>query len=506
MQIASYVGIGAVKVEIERSRDRVDSFLTELTYELYQAQAGLKDEAKVGHIYDRYSDLFDLDSFMRLSQPWEGEQEGEKSKSRRFLREFAGLGYLDYQGRDLEERILNEEARATVVDPVQGRISFRLSFVKLRDQANRHYREDLAREQLAVMVRLESLFAEREDRFAEGAGCLGFPSYPSAIESMSPVDLEELRQAAKKFLEQTADIYRENLSWFLGKRLQLKLGQAKKHDLDFLFRSQEFDQFFHKHDLLPRVENFVSQMGFSLTGEGRIHFDLEPRPLKTARAFCAPVRVPGEIYLTVLPTGGYQFYRDFLHELGHALHYAYLDEELPVEFRRLGDASVTEAFAFVFDHIMLEPVGLAIGFKTKAQPDMVRFFQLGQLCLLRRYFGKLIYEWELRSNVELKGKDILYQDILTEATLVTYPKESYLYDIDPHFYTARYLRAWMLEAALYYYLRDNYDQDWFRCPEAGDFLRLLFREGQRFTGEEIAQRLGSQLDLALLVQRACHFL
>lgn len=487
-------------------RERIDSFLTELGYELYQAQAGIKDEAKVEEIYGRYAKLFDLEGFISLSQDQEAEQPGEISKSHRFLREFIGLGYLDYQGRDLEERILNQEAGASVIDPVNGKIPFRLSLAKLRERANRGQREGLAREQLVVMAGLEPLFTEREDRFAEAAYFLGFPSYALAIESICGLDLEELGRAAEKFLEQTADIYRENLSWFLKKGLQLKPAQAKKHDLDFLFRGQQFDRFFPKDDLLPRVERFIARLGFSLTGQGRINLDLEPRPLKTARAFCAAVRVPGEIYLTVLPAGGYQFYRDFLHELGHALHYAYLDEELPVEFRRLGDASVTEAFAFLFDHILLEPVGQTVAFKTKAKPDMVRFFLVGQLYLLRRYFGKLIYERELRSNAELKGKDMLYQEVLTDATSVSYPKESYLYDLDPHFYAARYLRAWMLEAALYCYLRDHYDQDWFRSPEAGDFLRLLFKEGQKLTGEEVAQKLGAKLDVGLLIERTCRSL
>ena len=41
-----------------------------------------------------------------------------------------------------------------------------------------------------------------------------------------------------------------------------------------------------------------------------------------------------------------------MHELGHALHFAYARAELPFEYRWLGDNSVTEGYAMLFDHRM----------------------------------------------------------------------------------------------------------------------------------------------------------
>ena len=38
-----------------------------------------------------------------------------------------------------------------------------------------------------------------------------------------------------------------------------------------------------------------------------------------SRAFCAPVRVPHEVYLVLRPHGGQTDWTTFLHELGHAL-------------------------------------------------------------------------------------------------------------------------------------------------------------------------------------------
>ena len=77
-------------------------------------------------------------------------------------------------------------------------------------------------------------------------------------------------------------------------------------------------------------------------------FDIESRPNKSPRAFCAPVRVPGEVYLVIAPVGGRDDYATLFHEGGHTEHSASVAPELPFEFRCLGDNSISETYAFLF--------------------------------------------------------------------------------------------------------------------------------------------------------------
>ena len=86
--------------------------------------------------------------------------------------------------------------------------------------------------------------------------------------------------------------------------------------------------------------------------------DAEPRPKKTPRAFCAPVRVPEEVYLVLTRIGGREDYETLMHEAGHAEHFSHVDPALPVEHRYLGDNSVTEGFAFLFQHLTEDPAWL----------------------------------------------------------------------------------------------------------------------------------------------------
>jgi hypothetical protein len=72
--------------------------------------------------------------------------------------------------------------------------------------------------------------------------------------------------------------------------------------------------------------------------------------------------------------------------------------------------------------------------------------------------------------------------------------------MDPGFYSADYLRAWIRSAQLRRYLRREVGENWWRSAETGDRLRALFLEGTRPSSEEIAARIGfDPLDTSPLV-------
>ena len=104
--------------------------------------------------------------------------------------------------------------------------------------------------------------------------------------------------------------------------------------------------------LTDSFERSLAGLGIDLHAQSNVHLDLEQRRRKSPRAFCAPVRVPGEIYLVIPRRGGRDDYAALFHEGGHTEHYATVDATLPFEFRQLGDNSVTEAFAFLFEHLV----------------------------------------------------------------------------------------------------------------------------------------------------------
>ena len=75
-------------------------------------------------------------------------------------------------------------------------------------------------------------------------------------------------------------------------------------------------------------------------------------------------------------------------------------------------------------------------------------------------------------------------------------------DVDPRFYSARYLRAWQLQSLLAETLVERFNADWWRNPTAGPWIvEELFARGQRELAEEQAQRVAKKsLSFAPLIK------
>jgi hypothetical protein len=121
---------------------------------------------------------------------------------------------------------------------------------------------------------------------------------------------------------------------------------------------------------------------------------------------------------------------------------------------------------------------------------------------LRRYAGKIAYEVELHGS-DGAGWDALadrYAELLGAALQLEWPRENFVSDVDPGFYSACYLRAWALETHLRSYLRDRFGPSWFESTEAGEVLRGLWRDGQRLDAEELLGELtGERLDFGVVL-------
>jgi hypothetical protein len=248
----------------------------------------------------------------------------------------------------------------------------------------------------------------------------------------------------------------------------------------------------------------LADLGFDLAAEKGIRPDLDDRPQKAPRACVIASDPPRVVHLITRAQGGLHDYQAFLHEAGHALHYAGLDPELPFSYRRISrDHALTEIYSYILEAITREPEWHAryFGLSDEQAADNAEAASFLESLLYRRYVAKLRFELEFWSRFdEDGGTPAGYAEHLTEATDVRYFPEAYLSDTDAGFYSADYLRAWVRCAQLRRRLIADIGPDWWRRRETGERLRELFREGTRPTSEEIAVRLGfDPLDTAPLL-------
>jgi hypothetical protein len=82
---------------------------------------------------------------------------------------------------------------------------------------------------------------------------------------------------------------------------------------------------------------------------------------------------------------------------------------------------------------------------------------LTELFFVRRYAAKLGYELGFFEDPlkERRNRE-LYTATLSAATRFVYAPQNYLNDMDPGYYSADYLRAWITEAMLRRHLEDIY--------------------------------------------------
>ena len=236
------------------------------------------------------------------------------------------------------------------------------------------------------------------------------------------------------------------------------------------------------------------ELGFELDERPNIRLDLDDRPQKSPRACVIASDPPKVVHLITRAQGGLHDYQAFMHEAGHALHYAGCDPSLPYTFRKLSrDHALTEIYSYIRrgDHAragLARPLLRALDEEARENAEATTLPRGAALPPLRG-------EAPVRARVlvalpEDGGHAGGYAERLTGATGSGTGRTRYLSDMDAGFYSADYLRAWIRSAQLRAYLVREVGEDWWRSPETGDRLRGLFAEGTKPSSEEIAARLG----------------
>jgi hypothetical protein len=296
----------------------------------------------------------------------------------------------------------------------------------------------------------------------------------------------------QRVLGETASTYTDLLREGAQKYLHLSLSSFFRYDIGALFRSREFDAFFSGASMLERAESTYAGLGINLQSMKNLTIDADSRPLKIPRAVCYAIDVPSDVRLSVKPVGGFDDYRSLFHELGHALHYSHTKEHA-FEFKYLGEPTVTENYAFLSEYLLVNQAWLRLrtSMPVRVQKDFLRLQALYRLYFLRRYCAKVLYELQLHNGVA--NPSSVYAQVLSSSTgYVAIPSDEkhYLVDVDQLFYSASYLRAWLLEGQFHARLNRDYGVNWFERPEAGAYLESLWGYGDRYGGDEFVRRIG----------------
>lgn len=492
----------AAQVQLDSYRQSAEKFLVDLEGEYYRHYAGLKEAFEIEPIYSRHRELFEGEAVQSLRSLRDSAPPGGEERRRlAMLLEFAALGHLEEQTKSLDAEIAQREATLSL--RFDGReIGFREAPVVQANEPDAERRGEIEHARLEV-VSDELLGLQREVIELQHASAreLGWESYRALCADCRSLDLESLEAQTGEFLARSEAGYPAVVEPEMRRTVGVGLSAARSSDFPRLFRAPALDGSFNGDRLVPSFIDTMRGLGIEVQRQSNVNLDVERRPRKSSRAFCAPVRPGEEVYLVIAPAGGMDDFEALFHEGGHTEHYAHVDTSYPFEFRHLGDNAITETYAFLFEHLTSDPAWLGRHLGIEDAESIATHARASRLVYLRRYCAKFAYELELHDSGALDSMPSRYSELLGAAFGVGWPAQRYLEDVDPAFYCTCYLRAWALETHLRKHLEGRFGELWFESPEAGDELRRLWRDGQRLTPEELlAQFTDEPFDFLVLLE------
>ncbi len=480
--------------DLDRFRERADRFIADLDEEFYLHYAGHKDKLELSPIYERYSDLTQLDQALALGRSADGDRHVTE------LWRFAVEGYLGELTREPAEKVAEQEA--TLEATVDGEtIPFRMLRPAMANEPDRDKRERLDRVRVELTEEhLNPLHAEGVQIVRDGVERLEAANYADLYRRLG-FRLDDLADQCRALLDSTEKTFEESADKLFRDRAGVGLDEARRWDVIRTFRAPQWDPQFPAEKMLPALEATLSDMGVDLRSQENVELDVEQRPKKSPRAFCAPIEIPGRVVLVIQPMGGADDWRALFHEAGHTEHYANTSPNLLMEEKRLGDVAVTEGWAMLMHHLTDDPAWLTRRLDFPRPDEFEREGVTQLLYMVRRYSAKLLYEIEFHQADDPTKLSNRYVEILGDALKIEPAAADYLADIDSSFYVTGYLRSWAFEAQFRTHLRERFGSDWFAKREAGSLVRELWETGMSMTADEMLNEVtGQELEMDAVAQ------
>jgi hypothetical protein len=484
---------------------RLQRYLFERAEEGRAVRVGEKEVSERAEIVARYAELFTREQLEALRRAEAESGAGEDRERLYRLRKTCEAGLIAAELAAREDTLENAILAARVEFKGE-QLPLRTAQAKLAVLADYGDRDELGRLANDVSAtfndeRLEVLRAGEELE----SEVSGIDDPVARTEEEKGISVRELERALAAASEAATGVYTRLKERWLERLLgpEREPVPSSSH-VAYLRRLSPLERIYTKERAVPICMDTLLKLGFDLENEPNIKLDLDDRPQKSPRACVIPADPPKVVHLITRAQGGLHDYQAFLHEAGHALHYAGCDPSLPYTFRNISrDHALTEIYSYIVEAISRRPGWHAryFGLSDEEAAENADATVFMEALLFRRYAAKLRFELDFWGRFdEDGGSPEGYAERLTEATGMEYRREGYLADMDAGFYSADYLRAWIRSAQLRAYLRREVGEDWWRSTGTGEILRGLFAEGTRPSTEDIAGRLGfDPLDTAPLV-------
>ena len=348
-------------------------------------------------------------------------------------------------------------------------IPLRASFTAMATETRRDRRAAIEQAVCLQLGDLNELFEAQFTGLTSLTEHLGYASPEVFWTDALPAEPAAHQDLATHILESTREVYVDLLTWAVRRRLRLPPGQLRRHDIFALFTFPEYQSYYQPGTVIPGLQTCLRAMGLDPYAEGRLTW--RERAAHFGPPAALALDIPDEIVLSHAQVSGLKGAEALASASGRALLWAYTSPGLPLVSRVLGDPAWPESNAQLWAELLADPRWLHHYFAVSVDANYAAWHRLDRLFRLRRHLGRFLYTRYLYTTNSLAGASEAYRDIMMDACLVDYPQEYYLLDWDWQYTSLTALRGWSLTYALLGMLRAQFAADWFRTPDAGEWLR-----------------------------------
>jgi hypothetical protein len=438
--------------------------------------------------------LFSVENIRKLDRLRQLTQDPRELRALTALQSHFAGEYLAQALAENNDAIANLEASLTF--NVDGRdVRYRDLERLLANEKSTVKRRALYTAAVPAIERLSQSLRRREERTEELVKELGYPSYEAFSGELRQADLSRLSLLAEEILQATQEPYQTVMERLAQRELALPFASLTRADIPRLFRAREVEDAFPKEEPLLRAHASVQGLGIDLAEMPNVYIDAKDNPRKNSRPLTLAIEVPQDVRISVKPGSGVLHQARVMHEFGHALHYAFT-QETRFELARLGNPTVGEAYAALFEDLLEDPVWLEehAGVRGEQRAQYLAASSAHKLFLIRRAAGKLLYQLELHRQEGVDAK-ALYRTLMERTDAMPMkPEDEARYQVDQEdfFQSADDFRAWFLAGQLQAQLKARFGPAWWRSLEAGTFLKGLWSHGNAWSAREVAEAIGER--------------
>src|SRR6478736_3727468 len=308
---------------------RLERYLFERSEEWRAVRVGEKEVSEQAEIVRRYADLFSREQLDALREVEERES-GDARELLYRLRKTCESGLVSAQLAEREDELENRllAARVTFKGEEMPLRNAQAKLAVLPEYADREELGEIQADASAKFNddRLELLRASEE----LAADLSGIADAIERNEEEKDISLRELSKA----LHAAADASSDSYTGLSGRWFDKLLGDdhpevPTSFHTAWMRRLSPLESTYTKDRATEICLQTLEALGFDLNAQPNIKLDLDDRPQKSPRACVIASDPPKIVHLITRAQGGLHDYQAFMHEAGHALHYAGCDPSLP---------------------------------------------------------------------------------------------------------------------------------------------------------------------------------